>query len=297
MNIKHSKYKNTGILFELLVRQVTADTLNGTDSAALKLIQKFFVKSELGKEYKLYETLAKNTALTEGKANVMIQTLLETSKKLNRGILRREKYNLINEIKKSYNLEEFFKTKLPHYKTFAAFYTLAEIQNTDVLVDADIIVNNKMTLLEHLSTSQIQTQQVEAEILREFQSYDKDTRMLTYRILIEKFNGKYSNLYDSQKEILRQYINSVDSTPVLKEFYNTKVSEIKLALNELNSKVTDKAVQIKINEVTNLINELDKNAKVSSDDIVNILQYCELYEELKTANETIKWNWIRRRYS
>ena len=288
MNIKHSKYKNTGILFELLVRQVTADTLNGTDSAALKLIQKFFVKSELGKEYKLYETLAKNTALTEGKANVMIQTLLETSKKLNRGILRREKYNLINEIKKSYNLEEFFKTKLPHYKTFAAFYTLAEIQNTDVLVDADIIVNNKMTLLEHLSTSQIQTQQVEAEILREFQSYDKDTRMLTYRILIEKFNGKYSNLYDSQKEILRQYINSVDSTPVLKEFYNTKVSEIKLALNELNSKVTDKAVQIKINEVTNLINELDKNAKVSSDDIVNILQYCELYEELKTANETIK---------
>lgn len=288
MNIKHSKYKNTGILFELLVRQVTADTLNGNDSAALKLIQKFFVKSELGKEYKLYETLAKNTALTEGKANVMIQTLLETSKKLNRGFLRREKYNLINEIKKSYNLEEFFKTKLPHYKTFAAFYTLVEIQNTDALVDADIIVNNKMTLLEHLSTSQIKTEQVEAEILREFQSYDKDTRMLTYRILIEKFNGKYSNLYDSQKEILRQYINSVDSTPVLKEFYNTKVSEIKLALTELNSKVTDKAVQIKINEVTNLITELDKTAKVSSEDIINILQYCELYEELKAANETNK---------
>jgi hypothetical protein len=284
MNIKHSKYKNTGILFELLVRQVTADTLNGTNSAALKLIQKFFVKSELGKEYKLYETLAKNTALTEGRANVMIQTLLETSKKLNRSNLRREKYNLINEIKKHYNLEEFFKTKLPHYKTFAAFYTLAEIQNNDALVDADIIVNNKMTLLEHLSTSQIKTENVEAEILKEFQSYDKDTRMLTYRILMEKFNGKYTNLYESQKEILRQYINSVDSTPVLKEFYNSKVVEVKTALTELNSKVTDKAVQIKINEVTNLITELDKTAKVSSEDIVNILQYFELYEELKTAN-------------
>jgi hypothetical protein len=288
MNIKHSKYKNTGILFELLVRQVTADTLNGTNSAALKLIQKFFVKSELGKEYKLYETLAKNTALTEGRANVMIQTLLETSKKLNRSNLRREKYNLINEIKKHYNLEEFFKTKLPHYKTFAAFYTLAEIQNNDALVDADIIVNNKMTLLEHLSTSQIKTENVEAEILKEFQSYDKDTRMLTYRILMEKFNGKYTNLYESQKEILRQYINSVDSTPVLKEFYNSKVVEVKTALTELNSKVTDKAVQIKINEVTNLICELDKTAKVSSEDIVNILQYFELYEELKAANGTSK---------
>jgi len=290
MNIKHSKYKNTGILFELLVRQVTADTLNGTNSAALKLIQNFFVKSELGKEYKLYETLAKNTALTEGRANVMIQTLLETSKKLNRSNLRREKYNLINEIKKHYNLEEFFKTKLPHYKTFAAFYTLAEIQNNDALVDADIIVNNKMTLLEHLSTSQIKTENVEAEILKEFQSYDKDTRMLTYRILMEKFNGKYTNLYESQKEILRQYINSVDSTPVLKEFYNSKVVEVKTALTELNSKVTDKAVQIKINEVTNLICELDKTAKVSSEDIVNILQYFELYEELKAANGTSKWS-------
>ena len=288
MNIKHSKYKNTGILFELLVRQVTSDTLNGTDSAALKLIQKFFVKSELGKEYKLYETLAKNTALTEGRANVMIQTLLETSKKLNRSTLRREKYNLINEIKKHYNLEEFFKTKLPHYKTFAAFYTLVEIQNTDALVDADIIVNNKMTLLEHLSTSQINTERVEAEILKEFQSYDKDTRMLTYRILMEKFNGKYTNLHESQKEILRQYINSVDSTPVLKEFYNSKVVEVKTALTELNSQIADKAVQIKINEVANLITELDKNAKVSSEDIVNILQYFELYEELKSANETTK---------
>jgi len=288
MNIKHSKYKNTGILFELLVRQVTSDTLNGIDSTALKLIQKFFVKSELGKEYKLYESLGKNTSLTEGKANVMIQTLLETSKKLNRSNLRREKYNLINEIKKHYNLEDFFKTKLPNYKTFAAFYMLTEIQNSEALVDADIIVNNKMTLLEHLSTSQIKPEAVEAEILREFQSYDKDTRILTYRILMEKFNGKYSNLYESQKEILRQYINSVDSTPVLKEFYNTKVNEIKIALNELNSKVTDKAVQIKINEVANLINELDKTAKVSSEDIVNILQYCELYEELKAANEAIK---------
>ena len=94
MNIKHSKYKNTGILFELLVRQVTADTLNGKDSASLGIIQRYFVKSELGKEYKLYETLAKNTSLTEGKANVMIQTLLEASSKLNRSSLKREKYNL-----------------------------------------------------------------------------------------------------------------------------------------------------------------------------------------------------------
>ena len=266
MNIKHSKYKNTGILFELLVRQVTADTLNGVESASIKLIQKYFVKSELGKEYKLYEALTKSTSLTESKANVLIQTLLESSKKLNRGSLKREKYNLINEIKTNYNLEEFFKTKLPHYKVHAAFYMLSEVQNAKALVNTDIIVNNKMTILEHLSSNKIKEAKVEAEVLQEFQSYDKDTRMLTYRILMEKFNGKYDGLHNSQKEVLRQYVNSVDSTPVLKEFYNAEVEKIK------------------INEVSSLIEELDKTAKVTSDNIVNILQYLELVEELKVAH-------------
>jgi len=284
MNIKHSKYKNTGILFELLVRQVTADTLNGGESPALGIIKKYFVKSELSKEYKLYEALSKNTSLTESKANVMVQSLLETSKKLNRGALRREKYSLINEIRSNYNLEEFFKTKLPHYKTFAAFYMLSEIQNSDALVDTNLIVNNKMTILEHLSSNEIKEEKVEADILQEFQSFDKDTRMLTYRILMENFNGKYTDLYDSQKEVLRQYINSVDSTPVLREFYNAEVGKIKESLTVLNKQVEDKTVQIKINEVVNLIEELDKTAKVTSDNIVNILQYLELVEELKAAH-------------
>jgi hypothetical protein len=284
MNINHSKYKNTGILFELLVRQVTADTLNGGESPALSIIQKYFVKSELSKEYRLYEVLGKNTSLTEGKAAMVLQTLIQNSKKLNRSILRREKYNLINEIKKHYNLESFFRTKLPHYKTYAAFYTLTEIENTEALVDTNQIVNNKVTLLEHLSTSNIKETKVEAEVLRDFQSYDKDTRMLTYRILMEKFNGKYTNLHNSQKEVLRQYINSVDSTPVLREFYNTEVAKIKAQLNELNNKVSNKTVQIKINEVISLINELDKKSNVTSENIVNILQYIELVEELKVEH-------------
>ena len=171
MNIKHSKYKNTGILFELLVRQVTADTLNGGESPALPLIQKYFVKSELSKEYRLYETLSKSTSLTEGKANMVLQTLLESSKKLNRSALKREKYNLINEIKTHYNIGDFFKTKLPHYKTFAAFYTLTEIENTEALVDTNQIVSNKVTLLEHLSNSNIKEERVEAE-LEEFLKFD-----------------------------------------------------------------------------------------------------------------------------
>jgi hypothetical protein len=284
MNVKHSKYKNTGILFELLVRQVTADTLNEGESPALNIIQSFFVKSELGKEYKLYETLGKTTSLTEGKSNIVLQSLLETSKKLNRSALKRQKYNLIKEIKKHYDIEEFFKTKLPHYKTFAAFYTLMEIEVTEGDVNTDQIVSNKITLLEHLSKETINEQKVENEVLQEFQTYDKDTRILAYRIIMEKFNDKYSSLYESQKELLREYINSIDSTPVLLNFYNTKINEVKSSLEELNSQVEDKVIKIKIEEVSSLLKELDKTYHVKQDDIVNLLQYYELVEELKKAH-------------
>jgi hypothetical protein len=286
MNIKHSKYKNTGILFELLVRRITADTLNEGNSPALNIIKKFFVKSELGKELKLYESLSKNTQLHESRANVLIQSLLESSRKLNRSVLRREKYNLINEIKQYYNLEEFFKTKLSNYKAYASFYNLLEITNNPEIINPDLLVANKVTLLEYLCAERIDESKVKTDLINEFQGYDQDLRILTYKILLEKFNGKYSNLNSYQKEILKEFITSVDSTPKLKNFYNSKIQEFKLELNEIMGTVTDKVVEIKLKEVLPLIVELDKNTTISNDHIVNLLQYSELIEELKTANES-----------
>jgi hypothetical protein len=284
MNIKHSKYKNTGILFELLVRQVTADTLNGGQSPALNIIKKFFVKSELGKELKLYETLTKSKKLNETRSNLLTQTLLESANKLNRKTLKREKYNLINEIKKHYNLDEFFKTKLPNYKTQAAFYTLIEAQNSSDLINPDQIVSNKYTILEHLTLGPIDQEKVKDEVIQEFQTYDKDVRMLTYKILLEKFNGKYSDLHESQKEVLKEFITSVDSTPKLRTFYNNRIQQLKEELTAISNNITDKAVQIKLNEVLPLIVEIEKTQPIKNENIVDLLQYCELVEELKAAN-------------
>jgi hypothetical protein len=284
MNIKHSKYKNTGILFELLVRQITADTLSGKDSKATGVLKKYFVKTELGREYKLYETLSKHKNLTEGKAEVVINSVIESSKNLNRGALKRQKYNLIQEISKYYNLDEFFNTKLPSYKVHAALYTLLEIYNSENLSNPDQIINNKIAILESLTTRAVNKQKVEDDLMTEFQSYDKDLRILTYKVLLEKFNGKYASLNDNQKSVLKEFINSVDSTPKLKEFYNTKINEIKSELTTLAEKVTDKVVKIKLNEVNNMLLPLGKVAKVGNDDLVNLLQYYALLEELVTAN-------------
>ena len=82
MYIKHSKFKNTGILFEILVKKITGDTLSGKTSPAIKIIKEYFVNTELGKEYKLYETVFNDKNLSEGKASLILSTILEQSKNL-----------------------------------------------------------------------------------------------------------------------------------------------------------------------------------------------------------------------
>jgi len=281
--LKHSKYKNSGLIFELLIRQVTADTISGKQSPALDIIKKYFLKSELSKEYKLYESLLKNLPLTESKANIVINTILETSKKLNRGTLRREKYNLIKEIRDNYNLNDFFKIKLPNYKAYAALYSLTEVYNNDNLVNPEAIITNKVTLLEVLTTSKINKKEVKDEVIEEFKKYDKDLRILTYRILLEKFNDKYDGLNENQKLVLKQFITEVDSTPKLKEFYNSKIKDIKSELVKLIESVDDKVMKIKLTEVNNIITELPKTTQIKNEDIVNLLQYYQLIEEIKSV--------------
>jgi len=285
MKIKHSKYKNTGLLFELLVRQITADTLNGGSSPSLNILKKAFAKTELGKEYKLYETLFKNKNLSEGKAEVTLSNVLEATRKLNRSALRREKYNLINEIQKHYNLNEFFKHQVPNYKGYAAFYKLVEIYNSDKLSETNEIIDNKITILEQLTEKPISEKKVKQDLVEEFAKYDKDLRVLTYKVMLEKFNGKYANLNKGQKEILKEFINSIDNTPRLKEIYNTKINEIKKVLKLQARKVKDDTTKIKLLEVVKLLKEIDKGSKINNDDLINLLQYYELTEELSKVSK------------
>jgi hypothetical protein len=284
MQIKHSKYKNTGILFELLVRQITTDTLDGKDSPAKDILKKYFVKSELGREYKLYETLLKKTSLTEGKANVVVSTLIDSSKTLNRGAIKRQKYNLISEIQKHYNINEFFNHKLPNYKMYAAFYTLLEIANSQESVDPEQAINNKVTILEHLTAAKITEGKVRDEVMSEFEKADKDVRLLAYKIVLENFNEKYDTLHPKQKSVLKEYITSIDNTPRLREFYTSKITEIKNELVTLNKKTKNQATKIKIDEIITVINPPAKNAKITDNDLVDLLQYYDLINELETVN-------------
>mgnify|MGYP003624546533 FL=1 len=284
MYIKHSKFKNTGILFEVLVRKITSDTLSGNDSKATSILKKYFVNTELGKEYKLYESVFKSESLSEGRANTVIDAVVESSKSLNRGLLRKEKYNLIKELKEHYDVGDLFGVKLNNYKSQASLYTLFELYSTPKYSNHTQIIDNKVTLLEHLTKSRVDSESIKEDILKEFQSYDKDLRVLTYRILLEKFNGKYEGLDSKQKTILKEYINSIDSTSKLKEFFNKEVKVIKESIQTQIKKSTNKTIKIKLEEVYKLINPLDKRSKVKDDHLVDLLQYYSLIGELVKTN-------------
>ena len=284
MKIKHSKYKNTGILFELLVHQITSDTLKGGDSPAIDILKEYFIKTSLGREYKLYESILKSKTLNEGAATITINVILEAAQKFNRTSLRKQKYNLINEIKKHYDLDVFFGAKVKNYKELAALYTLIEGYNLKDNVNPNQLISNKVTLLEYLTKQTVNKEEIKEDVLNEFRTYDKDLRILTYKILLEKFNNKFQDLSPDQKQILKEYINSIDSTPGLRNFYNNKISELKTTLNEESKNIKDKVTKIKIFEVSKMLVELNKTDKINDSHLVDLLQYFELVKEIKIAN-------------
>ena len=139
--------------------------------------------------------------------------------------------------------------------------------------------------MEHLTEENITKESVKEDILEEFKNYDKDLRILTYRVLLEKFNDKYSDLNSSQKLVLKEFINNVDNTSKLKEFYNNKINEIKIDLKKEVKNTKDKATKIKLLEVNKYIKEVDKRKRINNGNLVDLLQYYSLLEELKIANE------------
>lgn len=284
MKIKHSKYRNSGIIMELLLRQLTSDTVSGKDSPALNIIKKYFYKSELLKEYKLYQTIISAKLLTESKAEVLLNTTLDISTKLNRNILKKEKYALIREIRDSYNIEEFFKAKINNYSQYAAIFNLIESRNNDVFINPKIIIDNKMTILEYISKSKVNKDEIEDNTLEEYSKLDKGSRILTYKILLEKFNEKYTDLSLEQKQVLKEYINNISNTINLREFINSKYLKIQKELNQLVENIDNKITKIKLTEVINLIKPISNNQNIKDENIVSLLQYYQLINELKSVN-------------
>ena len=285
--LKHSKIKNTSILFELLTRQITADVLAGKSTKSVKIVKNYFNEdTELGKELQLYRLLSEKHYESESRANDLIDIVLKSRQKLSNSKLRNEKYNLIKEIKENYNSIDFFNGRISNYKLLASIYNTFQAETIDETFNPEQTVNAKFTILEHITSKKISSEKAKAHVLKEYNKKDKDLRLLAYQILVDKFNTKYKTLNESQKSLLKNYINNVSNTNSLRSFVNKESKKIDTALKLNLPRVTDKITQIKLTEAIKQIDNLTKGKIVKEKQVLTLMRYYELVKELKNVHKT-----------
>ena len=280
--VKHNKIRNTGLLFEFLLRQITSDVLNKDDGKAVQIVkQRFHENTELGKELALYNILINKKFKSDKQANYFINEVIGGRNNLNNSVLRRERYNLIKEIQSNYNLQKFLSSKVPNYKTYASIYKLFEYSDS---LSPDQKTESFFNIVEHVTTSDKSIKLSESIPTL---PNDEDLRILTYRTLLEKFNQKYTKLSGAQKNLLREYINNISNTNSLKETLKNIVSELKKDLKTHSKNLKDKVVKIKMNEAIKSIDKLcglnDKSKVVKDSYVTQTMRYLELLKELKKS--------------
>jgi hypothetical protein len=284
--IKHSKFKNTGFIFELLVRQITAEIMSANKSVAEKILKEHFnSKKELSKELKLYQYLINEKYNSESKAEQFINTILEARKKIDEKKLTKEKYNLIKEIKETYNLDEFIKSPISNYKTLASIYKIFETVSVDEQFDPTDIVSSRFTIAENIINSSIQNKEVKLKdaVMEEYRKQDDDLRAVSYKLLVESFNNKYKNLTSEQKGLLREYINNINNTGKLNEYVGNEVTNLVNSLKEVGSKISDKVTKIKLAETIANIRKIKSVKKVKEQHLSAMMMTYELLSELKQS--------------
>ena len=284
--IKHSKVKNTGVLFELLVRQITLEVLNGDKTENAKHIVKEFFASgtELNKELRLYDLLLKEKYNSESKAEMFVETVSQAHSKLNVAKLSKEKYNLIKEINEKFELEQFLSSPITNYKVLASIYKVFESKKSENY-DIKDIFNSKVTLIENIisrPSSVIANKIEDTKLIESYKQQDKDLRLLTYKILVETFNKKYTNLDAKQKNLLKEYINNISNTSKFKDYISVELPKIVAELKSIKNKVRDKVTTIKLSETISVLEKMKIGKTVSDNHVSSIMLSYELIKELKS---------------
>jgi hypothetical protein len=284
--IKHSKFKNTGFIFELLVRQITSEIMSSNNSVAEKILKENFnSKKELSRELKLYQYLINEKYNSESKAEQFINTICEARKRLDENKLIKEKYNLIKQLKETYNIDEFIKSPVSNYKTLASIYKLFEVSSTDEQYDPTDIVSSRFTIAENIINTSIQNKdfKIKNAVLEEYKKQDEDLRAISYKFLVENFNKKYKNLTSDQKGLLREYINNINNTGKLNAYVSEEISKLVGGLKEVGSKITDKVTKIKLAETISNIRKIKSAKRVKEEHLSAMMMTYELLGELKNS--------------
>lgn len=284
MSIKHSKYKNTGILFELLTRQIASDILAGVkNSKAIPVVERYFSKNkELGKELILYRSFFSGKKLSETNALDYITALTEQRKSLDTRKLREEKYNLVKEIKDNYDLQKFLSNRVPSYKIYASVYKIFEsAQQGYTYENVQELSESKYTLVEYLC-GEVENKQivVESEVVNTLREQEEDLRLLTYKMILEKFNKKYKNLNEHQTNLLKEYLNNASDTQYLLNLVKTESIILSKELKSKVKNVHNEVEQIKLQEVVKQLDGFQTLNHVKNNHLTALMIGYELNSQL-----------------
>ena len=282
--IKHSKFKNTGFLFELLTRQVTLEIINGTEEKAKGIIKEFYGKgTEMSKELRLFNLLINEKYNSEAKAEKFIDAILEAHTKIDYKSLQREKYNLVKSIKENFEIKNFLSSPVTNYKILASIHKLFEGKKNDIL-DVKDVFDSKLTLVEHISSNSPTLKEKEDKLVEDYRKQEKDLRLLTYKILVESFNKKYTNLNDDQKSLLREYINNVNNTSKFNEYFEKELIKTITSLHEMYKGMKDKITKIKLRETINVLKKQKIGKKITDEQVSALMMSYELIKEINNVN-------------
>ena len=282
--IKHSKFKNTGFLFELLTRQVTLEIINGTEEKAKGIIKEFYGKgTEMSKELRLFNLLINEKYNSEAKAEKFIDAILEAHTKIDYKSLQREKYNLVKSIKENFEIKNFLSSPVTNYKILASIHKLFEGKKNDIL-DVKDVFDSKLTLVEHISSNSPTLKEKEDKLVEEYRKQEKDLRLLTYKILVETFNKKYTDLNDDQKGLLREYINNVNNTSKFNEYFEKELIKTITSLHEMYKGMKDKITKIKLRETINVLKKQKIGKKITDEQVSALMMSYELIKEITNVN-------------
>jgi hypothetical protein len=122
-------------------------------------------------------------------------------------------------------------------------------------------------------------------VLEKYKNHDKDVRLLAYKLLVDKFNKKYSTLDENQKNVLNKYIIHVNDTESLKLYLESILPNIKKQLKEQVSKISDPVTKIKVDKLSEMLCNVKTIKVVNESHILSILRYFDLIKELKQVNK------------
>lgn len=219
---RHNKKRNTGLLYEFLVRTISDAIIEGNKKKrdqALSIIRKHFVPgSELHKEFRLFHSLAATTVKSASVADSILEAARKASAKCDNKELDYEKSLLIRSINHNINENKFYDRRVPEYKIYATIQTLLNEWRDDNTTDIVQIAEFEHQLKEWLLQNK--------EVTKLEEVVDGSGDPLVERLMIKKLNERYKdNLTEAQSNIIRSYIFARDEES--KEALSENLSHIK----------------------------------------------------------------------